>query len=57
MTDAYATIKVLSSQQSRDQLNLVVNQVGRTGDSRAICGQLQQVVECFDGRRPVSHPN
>ena len=47
MTDAYATIKVLSSQQSRDQLNLVVNQVGRTGDGRAICNQLQQVVERF----------
>ncbi|MGE5452657.1 MAG: MinD/ParA family protein [Acidobacteriota bacterium] len=47
MTDAYATIKVLSSQQSRDSLNLVVNQVTRSGDGRAICNQLQQVVERF----------
>ncbi|MDE2594008.1 MAG: MinD/ParA family protein [Burkholderiales bacterium] len=47
MTDAYATIKVLSSQQSRDSLNLVVNQVTRSGDGRAICNQLQQVVDRF----------
>jgi flagellar biosynthesis protein FlhG len=47
MTDAYATIKVLSAQQGREQLHLVVNQVGRSGDGRAICNQLQQVVERF----------
>jgi flagellar biosynthesis protein FlhG len=47
MTDAYATIKVLSAQQGREQLHLVVNQVNRTGDGRAICNQLQQVVERF----------
>ncbi|WP_290872198.1 MinD/ParA family protein [Aquabacterium sp.] len=47
MTDAYATIKVLSAQQGREQLNLVVNQVNRTGDGRTICNQLQQVVERF----------
>ncbi len=47
MTDAYATIKVLSSQQTRDQLHLVVNQVNRPGDGRTICNQLQQVVERF----------
>lgn len=47
MTDAYATIKVLSSQQSREQLHLVVNQVARSGDGRTICNQLQQVVERF----------
>ena len=47
MTDAYATIKVLSSQQNRDQINLVVNQVTRSGDGRAICNQLQQVVDRF----------
>ena len=47
LTDAYATIKVLSAQQGRDVLNLVVNQVGRPGDGRAICNQLQQVVERF----------
>ncbi len=47
MTDAYATIKVLCSQQNRDQINLVVNQVTRSGDGRAICNQLQQVVDRF----------
>ncbi|NBD20679.1 P-loop NTPase [Aquabacterium fontiphilum] len=47
MTDAYATIKVLAAQQGREQLNLVVNQVGRAGDGRGICNQLQQVVERF----------
>jgi len=47
MTDAYATIKVLSSQQSREHMHLVVNQVGRAGDGRAICHQLQQVVDRF----------
>ena len=47
MTDAYATIKVLAAQQSREQLNLVVNQVARPGDGRGICNQLQQVVERF----------
>ncbi len=47
MTDAYATIKVLSAQQGREALHVVVNQVGRTGDGRTICHQLQQVVERF----------
>ena len=47
MTDAYATIKVLSAQQNREQMHLVVNQVGRAGDGRSICNQLQQVVERF----------
>ena len=47
MTDAYATIKVLCAQQSREQLHLVVNQVARAGDGRGICNQLQQVVERF----------
>jgi len=47
MTDAYATIKVLASQQSREQLHMVVNQVTRPGDGRTICNQLQQVVERF----------
>jgi flagellar biosynthesis protein FlhG len=47
MTDAYATIKVLSAQQSRDHLHVVINQVGRVGDGRTICNQLQQVVERF----------
>ncbi len=47
LTDAYATIKVLSAQQGRETLNLVVNQVARAGDGRAICAQLQQVVDRF----------
>lgn len=47
MTDAYATIKVLSAQQGREQMHMVVNQVGRSGDGRTICNQLQQVVERF----------
>lgn len=47
MTDAYATIKVLSAQQSREKLHLVVNQVARSGDGRTICQQLQQVVDRF----------
>ncbi len=55
MTDAYATIKVLSSQQSRESLHLVVNQVGRSGDGRTICHQLQQVVDRFV-QGPNSHP-
>jgi flagellar biosynthesis protein FlhG len=47
MTDAYATIKVLASQQGRENLHLVVNQVGRVGEGRAICQQLQLVVDRF----------
>ena len=47
MTDAYATIKVLSAQQAREHLHLVINQVARVGDGRTICHQLQQVVERF----------
>lgn len=47
MTDAYATIKVLSAQQSREKLHVVVNQVARAGDGRTICQQLQQVVDRF----------
>ena len=47
MTDAYATIKVLATQQGREHLHLVVNQVARQGDGRSICNQLQNVVERF----------
>ena len=47
MTDAYATIKVLAAQQGRENLHLVVNQVSRPGEGRAICQQLQQVVGRF----------
>jgi flagellar biosynthesis protein FlhG len=47
MTDAYATIKVLATQQRRRSIQLVVNQVGRVGEGRAIRGQLQLVVDKF----------
>ncbi|MBP6225346.1 MAG: MinD/ParA family protein, partial [Rhizobacter sp.] len=47
MTDAYATIKVLATQQSRRAIKLVVNQVGRLGEGRTIRGQLQQVVDRY----------
>ena len=47
LTDAYATIKVLASQQQRRHIWLVVNQVTRMGDGRVIRGQLQQVIDRF----------
>jgi flagellar biosynthesis protein FlhG len=47
LTDAYATIKVLASVQQRHRLQLVVNQVARPGDGRAVRGQLQQVVDRY----------
>ena len=47
MTDAYATLKVLSSQQRRSRIQLVVNQVSRLGEGRAIRAQLQRVVDRF----------
>ena len=47
MTDAYATIKVLATQQKRSKVGLVVNQVGRSGEGRVICSQLQLVVDRF----------
>ena len=47
MTDAYALIKVLATQQQRQEIRLVVNQVGRVGEGRVIRGQLQLVVDRF----------
>jgi flagellar biosynthesis protein FlhG len=47
LTDAYATIKVLASQQNRHSIRLVVNQTTRVGEGRAIRSQLQQVVDRF----------
>jgi flagellar biosynthesis protein FlhG len=47
LTDAYATIKVLATQQDRRVIKLVVNQVNRVGEGRVIRGQLQQVVDRF----------
>ncbi|WP_280151271.1 MinD/ParA family protein [Piscinibacter sp. XHJ-5] len=47
LTDAYATIKVLASQQQRRVIQLIVNQASRLGEGRVIRGQLQQVVDRF----------
>jgi flagellar biosynthesis protein FlhG len=47
LTDAYATIKVLVSQQRRHRIHMIVNQASRPGDGRAIILQLQQVVARF----------
>lgn len=47
LTDAYATIKVLATQQDRRHVRLVVNQVSRPGEGRTIRGQLQQVVDRY----------
>jgi flagellar biosynthesis protein FlhG len=59
MTDAYATIKVLASQQQRGNVHVVVNQVNRSGDGKAVCAQLQQVITRFvtlaNGLAPQLH--
>jgi flagellar biosynthesis protein FlhG len=47
LTDAYATIKVLATQQQRHAVRLVVNQTSRAGEGRVIRGQLQQVVDRY----------
>ena len=47
MTDAYALIKVLATQQNRQEVRLAVNQVGRVGEGRVIRGQLQLVIDRF----------
>jgi len=47
MADAYATIKVLATHQQRRAIGLVVNQVSRVGEGRAIRGQLQLVIDRF----------
>ena len=47
MTDAYATIKVLSQQQRRAAVQLVVNQTERLGEARTIRNQLQLVIDRF----------
>lgn len=54
LTDAYATIKVLATQQGRRQVGLLVNQASRLGEGRLICGQLQQVLQRFVGQQPGS---
>lgn len=47
LTDAYATIKVLCSQQGRTQVHLIINQVGRMGEGKVVLQQLQQVLNRF----------
>jgi flagellar biosynthesis protein FlhG len=47
LTDAYATVKVLAATQAARPMRLLVNQVSRTGEGRAVCGQLQRVVDRF----------
>jgi flagellar biosynthesis protein FlhG len=47
LTDAYATIKVLATQQRRDGMRLLVNQVQRSGEGRAIRAQLQHVIDRY----------
>jgi len=49
LTDAYATIKVLATQQQRQQVRLVVNQAVRPGDGKNITAQLQTVLNRFVG--------
>ena len=52
LTDAYATIKVLATQQNRRHVGLLVNQTNRVGEGKLICGQLQQVLQRFVGMAP-----
>ena len=47
MTDAYATIKVLATQQQRRRIGLVVNQIGAAGEGRTIRNQLQLVADRY----------
>jgi flagellar biosynthesis protein FlhG len=47
LTDAYATIKVLASTQAARPLRLLVNQVQRKGEGRAVHQQLQRVLDRF----------
>jgi flagellar biosynthesis protein FlhG len=47
LTDAYAAIKVLATQQKRQHVRMIINQTARPGDGRAITTQLQQVLDRF----------
>lgn len=47
MTDAYATIKVLATTQARRRMQVLVNQVRRPGEGRAVRQQLQTVVDRY----------
>jgi flagellar biosynthesis protein FlhG len=57
LTDAYATIKVLATTQPRRPMQLLINQVQRPGEARAICKQLQMVIDRYVNttlERPVT---
>ena len=47
MADAYATVKVLATQQSRRHIRLIVNQTTQPGEGRTIRNQLQLVLDRF----------
>ena len=47
LADAYATVKVLASTQAARPMKLLVNQIQRIGEGRAVRAQLQQVVDRF----------
>jgi flagellar biosynthesis protein FlhG len=47
LADAYATVKVLATTQALRPMRLVVNQVQRGSEGRAVRSQLQQVVDRF----------
>jgi flagellar biosynthesis protein FlhG len=47
LTDAYATVKVLSAQQGRRNIRVVINQTLQPGEGRLITTQLQRVVDRF----------
>jgi flagellar biosynthesis protein FlhG len=47
LTDAYATIKVLATTQGRRKVHLLVNQVRKAGEGRAVRQQLQQVLDRY----------
>ena len=52
LTDAYATIKVLATQQERRHVGLVINQANRVGEGKLICAQLQQVLARYTAAAP-----
>jgi flagellar biosynthesis protein FlhG len=52
LTDAYATIKVLATQQERRHVGLLINQANRAGEGKLICAQLQQVLARYAAAAP-----
>jgi len=47
LTDAYATMKVLAVTQQRYSPQLIVNQVRKAGEGRAVRQQLQSVIDRY----------